>query len=178
MTRDQLLGRPGLWAAAVWGFAEGTLFFLVPDILITFVAMFSVKKSGQQTAAVLLGSLLAGALLFTGNAWVTDPVKHVPFVREWMFDKTRADFERHGVGALLRGPSSGIPYKVYAVQAPAYTNLWAFLLVSIPARLERFLLVWAGFALVGRALRNRPAMAVTAHALFWVGTYAWYWTVI
>jgi membrane protein YqaA with SNARE-associated domain len=180
MTRDQILGRPGLWAAAVWGFAEGTVFFLVPDILITFVAMFSARKSVQHTAAVLGGSLLAGALLFllaaSGQQWVVDTVKHVPFIRERMVDQTRADFERYGAGALLRGPSSGIPYKVYAVQAPRYTTLWMFLLFSIPARLERFIVAWAGFAMAGLWLRQHPRFAIAVHALFWVVIYSWYWT--
>jgi hypothetical protein len=30
-----------LWAGFIWGFAEATLFFIVPDVLLTFVVLFS-----------------------------------------------------------------------------------------------------------------------------------------
>lgn len=183
---DRLMGAPGLWAGVGWGLAEGTFFFLVPDILITLVALFSVKKSFQHTACVLAGSLMAGATMFLlatgGHTWVATAVRQVPFVREQMFERTKRDFEERGVLALMRGPSSGIPYKVYAVQAPRYTGLWPFLLVSIPARLERFILVWAGFGAAGRLLKKqiakKPVLALAGHGLFWVGVYAYYWSAI
>jgi hypothetical protein len=78
------------------------------------------------------------------------------------------------------GPASGIPYKVYAVQAPGYTSLGPFLLVSAPARLERLMLTWVLFALAGALLRKhvrrRPSVAVTAYAVYWLAVYAYYWT--
>jgi hypothetical protein len=56
---------------------------------------------------------------------------------------------------VLWGPLSGTPYKIYAALAPhAGVPLAAFLLISVPARLSRFLLAaLAAFAL-GRVLRR------------------------
>ena len=180
--RRWLLSRSGLWAAALWGFAEGTVFFLVPDIFLTATALFSVRRSLNQMAAALAGSLAAGALLYGfavyGPAPAGSLVRSVPFVRETMFDKVDQDFRTSGVWALCKGPMSGVPYKVYAVKAPPYASWWPFLLVSIPARLERFVITWALFSLIGVFLRNRVAAALGFHILYWIGIYAYYWSVV
>src|SRR5438477_284572 len=59
-----LLGIPGMALALVWGFAEGSFFFIVPDVVISLTALFSIKRSLQQMGLVVIGSLLAGILLF------------------------------------------------------------------------------------------------------------------
>jgi hypothetical protein len=76
------------------------------------------------------------------------------------------------------GPVRGIPYKVYAVEAPGKSTLLDFALFSIPARLWRFVVVWLGFAGAGLLLRKmgRASLAPLLHAVFWVVTYAVYWT--
>ncbi len=180
-----LLGVPGLAVGFLWGAAEGSFFFIIPDLIITLVALFSFKRSLLQIAAVLAGSLLAGASMY---AWgqaspdaAKDAVKRVPFVRGSMFEKTQRDFESSGAWALCAGPMSGIPYKVYAIQAPAYCSLPAFLLASIPARLERFVMAWAVFAVVGWFLRRRkkgPAAALVFFSVYWTAVYAVYWSTI
>jgi hypothetical protein len=50
-----------LIAAALWGFAEATLFFLVPDVLLTGIAM----RKGLRVA--LLASLAAAAAATAGG---------------------------------------------------------------------------------------------------------------
>ncbi|MDB2682040.1 hypothetical protein N9Z14_05535 [Opitutales bacterium] len=56
---------PGLIIAFVWVFAEGTLFFIVPDLLLALTALISIKRACLQAAAVTVGALLAGTLMFT-----------------------------------------------------------------------------------------------------------------
>ena len=184
--QEWLLSRRGLFLGLAWGTGEGSFFFVVPDVLITLAALFSVRHSLKIIGAVLVGSLVAGALLFEMSRRVYDSargaVSAVPFVRERMFEATERDFASAGVWALCKGPLSGIPYKVYAVQAPKHTSLVAFLAVSIPARLERLLLSWALFAAVGAIARAKlathPHVAIGGHALYWIGIYAYYWSVI
>lgn len=181
--RALLLGRAGLWAAAIWGFAEGTLFFIVPDMLLTLTALFGFRAAWRQAVLVVAGSLVAGALLFAWAAKTpesaTRVVQAVPFVRPAMVDKVRADYTEAGATALLRGPLSGIPYKLYAVEAPGRVSLPVFLLVSVPARLERLVVGLLLFGVAGWWLRQRiaaaPGWAVTAHAVYWVAVYACYW---
>src|SRR5579859_7156501 len=40
------------WAGCLWGFAEATLFFVVPDVLLTVVALYTPRRSVK-----LLGEL-------------------------------------------------------------------------------------------------------------------------
>jgi membrane protein YqaA with SNARE-associated domain len=183
---DWFLSRSALWVAAGWGFAEGTVFFFIPDIFLTATALFSVRRSLSQMFAALAGSLVGGTLLFGlaahNPASAENLVQRVPFVSHRMFDKVEHDFQDAGVWALCKGPTSGIPYKVYAVQAPHHTQIVSFLLVSVPARLERFVLSWAIFALIGVLLRGKiqahPVGAVGLHALYWIGVYAYYWSAV
>src|SRR5437667_439728 len=57
------------WAARVgllWGFAEATLFFIVPDVLLGAVALFA-----PRAAPRLLAFTLAGALVgFLARGWI------------------------------------------------------------------------------------------------------------
>lgn len=183
-TVSRLTGKPALGAGFLWGLAEGTFFFLVPDILITAGALFSFKASLKQIGAVLLGSLLAGSLLFTWGIKNPEGAKRavgrVPFLAPAMLEKVKRDFDDYGVWAMCKGPMSGIPYKAYAVQAGPRFSWPAFLLVSVPARLERLLIVWALFTAVCVPLRSkvlaRPGRALSLHAAYWIGIYAYYWS--
>lgn len=175
--------RPPALAGLLWGFAEATLFFVVPDVLITWVALFSLRRSAVQLALVIAGSLIGGALMYAWGAKAPETaraaVERIPFVTDTMFHSTADDLRQSGASAMLHGPLSGIPYKVYAVQAPAYTSFPAFLAVSIPARLERIVPSWLAFAALGTLLRRRwpqrLRLGVIAHLAFWGISYLWYW---
>ena len=182
----RLLGRPGIGGSFAWGFAEGTIFFVVPDVLISLAALFSPRRAGLHVAAAVAGAVLAGAILFqwarsseaTARTWVAN----VPFVSAEMFEQVDRDYRAFGAAALFKGPAYGIPYKIYAVEAPKHISLSTLLLVTIPARLERLLLAWLFFSAVGLGLRRwrpgRPLLLVGAHAILWAAFYAYYWSVI
>ncbi|MCG3181567.1 MAG: hypothetical protein BIFFINMI_03965 [Phycisphaerae bacterium] len=181
-----LVGGPGLAAALLWGAAEGSLFFVLPDVVFTLAALFAPLQSLRHVGMALAGALIAGGAMFAWSARAPESahraVAAVPWVRPGMFDRVAADLDRYGAWGLCRGPASGIPYKVYAVQAPGRTSAAAFLLATVPGRLERLLLTWLGFAVVGWKLTariaRRPSLAVGLWAFFWIALYAWYWTVI
>ena len=176
----------GLWAGFAWGFAEATLFFIVPDVLLTLIALFSFPRSARVLACIMLGALAGGTIMFYLGA--KDPaqarqvVLRVPFVSQAMFDKTRQSFLRDGIWALTKGPGNGIPYKVYCVQSGKYSGLLLFLLVSLLARLERFVLFWLFAVAMGSLFRKnilrQPKVAVAVHACIWILGYAWYWSKI
>lgn len=183
--RARLLSGSGSAGAFTWGLAEGSFFFLVPDLLITLTALYCAKRSLVQMIWVVAGSLVAGTGLFLWSA--QDPVSAkeavagVPFVREWMWAETEQEFAARGAAGLLTGPMKGTPYKVYAVLAPAHLSMPVFLLASIPARFERLLISWAVFAAVGWGLRKRRIQdrtRIAFHVVYWVGIYAYYWSFI
>ena len=179
--RTQWLSQwPGTLLAFAWGFAEGTLFFILPDVPLSFVALFRPRRALIHIAAIVAGAVLGGAFMFTWSARSTNAraaVEHVPAVSPAMFDNAERDLNRYGIWGTSLGPIRGIPYKVYAVEAPAHSELWVFLLATIPARLWRLVAVWLGFAGAGLLLRKlgRASLAPALHALFWIVTYAIYW---
>lgn len=177
-----LLGRGGVIGALLWGVAEGSFFFIVPDVIISLAALYAPRKSLQHLLAVTVGSLLAGTLLYLwarAAAPAAAMVSSVPFVGGAMFEQVRNDYATFGALALCQGPLSGIPYKVYAVLAPPVVSLGMFLLVSIPARLERLLVSWLIFAVAGRllqrSLQQRPNLGLWLHGIYWGGVYLFYW---
>lgn len=173
-------------ASVLWGVAEGTLFFIVPDVLITSVAGFSPRRGLRSLLLVIVGSVLGGAALFQWSAGAPETARRIvegtPFVRPSMINRVTKDFEEAGVWALCRGPTSGIPYKLFAVQAPAHVGLGPFLLVSVPARAERLLLTWAQSAVLGVVVRRyaaRPrAWLCGLHGVYWSVAYTYYWFLV
>ena len=174
-------GGSGTALAFLWGFAEGTLFFILPDVPLSFVALFRPRRALIHIAAIIVGAVLAGAVMFTWSshsAAAAQAVARVPAVSPAMFTRAEGDWNRYGIWGVSLGPLRGIPYKVYAVEAPAHSGLLEFLLVTIPARLWRLAAVWVGFAGTGILLRKagRASAAPVLHALFWIVTYAIYWS--
>lgn len=172
------------WFAFAWGFAEGTLFFLVPDMLLTLTAAHSPLRSLRHMLFVIAGSLVAGLCLFMcASKWPggsIEVVDRVPFVPHSMFDRVEGDYTNHGATALLRGPTSGIPYKVYAVLAPSRVDFGSFMLLSVPARAERLLITWAQFALFGWLIRKYSKQPIRwiigLWCVYWTAVYALYWS--
>lgn len=183
---DQLAGRPGILLAFLWGLAEGTLFFVVPDVLLSLVAMLEPRRCWKHIAAATGGALLAGALVYgysqQDSRRATEAVERMPFVTSKMFSKVEASYRAHGIGAVFLAPYSGIPYKVYAVEAPSVARELAFLTATIPARAGRFFLVCLAFGLPAawlRRVRNWSKRRLVAiHAMVWAVFYTFYWSAI
>jgi hypothetical protein len=176
-----LAGPRGRCAVFAWGAAEASFFFLVPDILLSFVALTAPRRVWGHLAAAMAGALLVGALMFQWSASMPAArafVAEVPRVSTSMFDKADADLRTHGAWGAVFGPARGIPYKVYAVQAPSHAiTLGAFVAASVPARLWRMLATVAVFAVIGMAFRKfgKPRWAMPLHAIFWTVSVTAYW---
>jgi membrane protein YqaA with SNARE-associated domain len=56
----------GLMALALfWGFAEATLFFIVPDVLLSAIAVWRGRRSALHgTAWTIAGAVLGGLLMY------------------------------------------------------------------------------------------------------------------
>ena len=55
------------WVAMLgllWGFAEATVFFIVPDVLLGAVALFAPRAAPRVLAFTLAGALAGGALTY------------------------------------------------------------------------------------------------------------------
>ena len=177
-----LCGKPGASAALAWGFAEGTLFFVVPDVLFTLTTLLRPKRGLLQLVTAVLGATVAGGVMYAWAASAPEQarvaVASVSHVGERMIAATELHWKEHGLRALFDNPLGGVPYKVYAVLAPARMPAGQFLLLSVPMRAERMLLSWVPFALVRllveRFGERRRRIALALHATFWIALYAYY----
>jgi hypothetical protein len=180
------MGITGLWLAFGWGLAEGSYFFILPDVILGWTALKSIRAGLKQTAACLAGAVIAGSWLFgfslKDRARAEASVQRVPFVRTWMSDRVREEYLRYGIWAPAIGPVRGIPYKIYAVQAPEHMSFIQFVSISLPARLWRFIAVVTVFGFVGIVFRqrwpDRWKIIQFSYAILWVIFYAVYWSMI
>ncbi|MDJ0905103.1 MAG: hypothetical protein QNI96_03695 [Woeseiaceae bacterium] len=105
----------------------------------------------------------------------------IPAISPAMIDRVHEQILDLGPWAVFVGPLTGTPYKVYALEAAgAGFGLLPFLLISVPARLLRFVLVVLLTSAIARALRGRASMRTlqVLHLTAWTAFYAWYFTVM
>jgi membrane protein DedA with SNARE-associated domain len=170
---------------AAWGLAEATLFFIVPDVLLTWLALERPKRALFACVTATLTALLGGALMF---AWGrSDPdaaratMERLPGIHAGLIASVQEKTQDQGLVALAFAPLRGVPYKLYAIEWGAQDgSLATFLLVSFPARFVRFLLTTL-LAIALRAtlfanwtlLRRRLVLAAG-----WLAFYVWYFQVM
>ena len=163
-------------AAFAWGFAEATLFFIVPDVLLSYIGLRrGAKAAATASLYAAVGAGLGGALMFAWSSASAEAARaavlSVPAINEAMATDAAASVETHGwFVATLIGPLATTPYKLYAVLAPhAGAPFLQFAAASILARLPRFLIVSVGVAFIGRALAPRFG----ARGVLWLLAGAW-----
>lgn len=174
-----------LLAAFLWGFGEATVFFIVPDVLLTWIATRSLRSAIKASLAALAGAMIGGAAVVAFAHTSPDVARafllHIPGINAHLLERVSGQVDELNLLAILFGPLKGIPYKIYAVEWGTRGGaLLPFLLISIPARWVRFALS----AVVARAIA-RVIQPLTHHrayvealilAVIWVAFYAFYFT--
>jgi len=179
--------RLSLWFSGfLWGLAEATAFFVVPDVLLTFVA----RRHGLFPALAVMLFVVAGAMIgglamwWIGGAYpeaATGLLDRIPAISRDMIEAAGAAQAQGPFAALLTGAFSGAPYKVFAAtaQAAGVSPTW-FLLITIPARAVRFVLAIVVTVAIdqvaARWLSSRARFWILAG--FWVAFYAVFWAVM
>ncbi|MEX0324704.1 MAG: hypothetical protein AB3N33_01315 [Puniceicoccaceae bacterium] len=132
-----------LSTATLWGFAEATLFFIVPDVWTSMAGRKSLRRGLQACLFAVAGALVGGTgMYFWGSA---DPVttealvEQVPAISPAMMENARTGLEERGVASLFFGPLRVTPYKVFAIYSTAAgISFPIFIVVSCLSRLLRF----------------------------------------
>jgi hypothetical protein len=176
-----------LVAAAAWGLAEATLFFIVPDVLLTWLAGFRPRVVWGAVAACLAGALAGGLVMYLTAADAPGRMRAlleaVPAVSGALVAETGSALETDYGRQMLGAGFSGVPYKILAVESGARgQGLAAFMGWSVPARLPRWVLVVLlarGVAAVVRARAARPDRVLWAMwAAVWGIVYVVYFSVM
>ncbi|GGE84674.1 hypothetical protein H1W37_02300 [Stappia taiwanensis] len=169
-------------AAALWGFAEATVLFTVPDVLLSFLAQTSLRRALVASLWTVVGACTGGAVLYTLALSHPDAADafllKVPGVFPELIARASVLLDSGLLPGLVTGSLTGVPYKTFAVEAArSETPLALFLLASLPARLLRFTLSclasWLVFAtlLAGLSLWTRRVLL----AAFWIVFYTAYY---
>jgi membrane protein YqaA with SNARE-associated domain len=162
-------------ASFIWGVAEATLFFFVPDVLLSYIGVkHGPRDAARASVVAAIGAAVGGVLMFLWSQ--ADParafaaVSAVPAISAEMMRQAHDAMRGDWFGATMLGPLSSTPFKVFAITAPQTgVTLWAFAAASIAARLPRFLIVSVGAALIGQGLSRW----LSERRLLWVLAGAW-----
>ena len=169
--------------ALMWGLAEATLFFIVPDVILTVIACRSLRAAGKATLLAILGALCGGMIMYVAAGASPEALRstllHIPGISSPLVERVQAQLSERGLLAVLIGPTEGVPYKIYAVEWGASHGEWQpFLLISIPARGIRFLLgvlLAGGIArLIAPWTKRRANVELAILVAFWLGFYTFY----
>lgn len=171
--------------AGLWGLAEATVFFVVPDVWISFVAMRRGWQAGLLAACLAcIGALIGGALMYLWGGRDAASARHlldmIPAISPGMIWVTGYQLKDAGPVGMILGAFTGVPFKIYAVEAGANgTGLGAFLGMAAIARITRFalaaLIAAAAANILRRFYSERTILSLLAG--FWIVFYAWYFTV-
>jgi membrane protein YqaA with SNARE-associated domain len=176
--------RARLWftGAALWGLAEATFFFIVPDLLLTAAVVALGFRFGLRLACVAAGAAVAGGLIMWAfGANDIDGARAflltVPLIGADLLARVQMEIAGSWPVNLTLGAITGAPYKIYAVEAGAAgIHPLLFAVVSFTARLARFALA-IGLTALGASLAARLGLRRIVPfglALAWAAIYAVY----
>lgn len=175
------------WTSALWGFAEATVFFIVPDVLTSRLALtHGPAKAFVSCLFAVAGALAGGTLLFCIARFSPETAQsllaafdHIPGISPTLIETARQHVATHGPAALFVSSAAGIPYKVCSLQAAlGGVSFPAFLLMSFLARSLRFAAVTTIAVLCQRLFLHRfsPKTRTLIHLAVWTAFYAWYFS--
>ena len=178
------MGLIWILAATVWGVAEATFFFIVPDVLLTAaVIKFGFRRTLPLAFVTAATASLAGLGMWlwanSDAAAARDAMLQVPAIGPDLLARAHDEIANNWIVHLFTGALTGLPYKLYAVEAGAQgINPILFTLISVPARLLRFVLAMGLAAVLREALSKigRPQWNYPVWAFAWIALYAVYFT--
>jgi len=172
-----------LTVVALWSAAEAAIFFLVADIPISWIAVKKGTRTAVIAAVVAAIASVAGTLavlLWAGSdpAGATGVMAALPAIDAGMVKDAATRFHQ-GPLAVLAGAFSGIPFKLFALEA-AKEGATGFLLLAPLLRLPRFVAVALFVAAISGRLERRMTLRqrLMLLAALWALFYAFYFAVM
>lgn len=111
--------RHGWLVGFVWGLAELTVFFIVPDVGVAFIAAMSPRNWWKSALTSIVGTLVGAVLLFLVihlwvGAYAPNLLVRIPGIHPNSLALASTQVSDHGASVLLLAAFQGIPYKLYA----------------------------------------------------------------
>lgn len=132
----------------IWAMGEALVWFVVPEFLLFLIIFMRVKHKFRLLIYDILGT--AVGTVVGVYFWLSkDVLLKVPYVYESMFDKVTDWYTHMGIWGLVNQPFSGVPYKVFLVEAHNYNFIFIlFLIVALTMRIGRYTFFYAAFTVI------------------------------
>lgn len=160
--------------SCLWGFAEATFFFFIPDIYLTRIAIYNLRRALLACFFTAISACLGGSIMYFWAQHLPQQAIHsllyVPAIFPSLIKEVFVSLNNKPYCALILAPLKGIPYKIYAVAFGANKmDFGLFILASFFARLIRFILI----TLIGGLLTKLISRYCQRKTLFYLHTYSW-----
>lgn len=169
-------------AAAVWAAGEAALFFIVPDVLLTLATLRYGLRAGLKLAVVAaaFASVTGMGMWLWGNCDIgaaRHAMLQVPAIGPDLLARAQHETGQDWPLHLVSGAMTGVPYKLYAIEAGARRiNLAIFFVMSFVARFVRFVLTIAiaGACQVAARQMGKSGWVYAGWGIAWTCVYAFY----
>ena len=170
--------------AFLWGISEATFFFIVPDVLLTYIAINNPKKAFQLMITTLIGAVIGGVIIM-GLGYVfyeqlSEAMIHIPAISKPMVASVDVTVMNQPLIGMIKGAFMGIPYKLFALSYGNHgVSMPVFIVASLVARTLRFSLTIIVAGIISNILRKIGVLKIKyIHSLFWVLFYGWYFFIM
>jgi 1-acyl-sn-glycerol-3-phosphate acyltransferase len=138
----------------LWGFFEGFVWSIIPEFVLVPLVFVAPRRARVLVASTLAGSVCGGVLAYALSLTFAGPflLERAWLVTDPMRDATASWLESSGALGLLHQPLSGVPYKVFGLQAGPHMDPFSFVVVSAVVRGGRMAVAALVAAAVGWAL--------------------------
>jgi hypothetical protein len=172
-----------LWIVAGWSAAEAAIFFIVADVPISWIAVRSGTRAALLAAIVAALASVAGtlAVLFWAShdaAGAAATMAAQPGIDPALIAEAASRYAQ-GFDAVLAGSFSGIPFKLFGLEAAKQGGILFGLLAPL-LRLPRFLAVALFVGGLSRFLERWMTVRQRLGLLLilWIIFYTWYFSVM
>lgn len=165
-----LRSRNGMIFVTAWAAFEAVYWYVFPDFITIFIAIFVPKKIILKPIAfaifgTVLGGIIAYAIGFASPQASDAILSHTPFITKPMSEYTVKLYEEDGALAAVNHPFTNIPFKVFAYNAGKLRlNLSVFILISLAIRAARFFIFYSVFYSIGWFLASLLKRVYSHHA--------------
>ena len=178
------------WSAVliggIWGAAEASFFFVVPDLWLGLVGLLAPRRAGAAFAATILGATVGAAVLFgvsrSAGAAVEAYQATLPGLSADQLTRARAELAERGPAVMVGLPFQGYPLKVGIHEAAqldvGLPEVALFTILNRLARVGPFVLLTSAAGIVmARWVHRREGLVVAVYGAAWSLFYGWYWLI-
>ncbi len=168
-----------LWVLFAISFAESSVFPIPPEVLLIPLIIATPHRAFWIATVCTVGSVLGGIAGYGIGMFAFEtigrPVLEALGKADYFADFSET-YNEYGVGVVLIGGITPLPYKVVTILSGATAlPLWTFILSSIVARTFRYFIIAALLYYFGQPIRDfiekRLGLVFTAFVILLIGSF-------